>query len=76
MSKLLINAKANIEPMLFARVGSKNLKAVFRLGFNFAFTKSNKEFAILNGFEEYDGTLDYTILHISVGISYRITGKK
>ena len=63
------------EPVIFARVGGKNLKAVFRVGLNFAFTINPiEEYAGLRGINDH-GRLEYTIFHFSVGMSYRITGK-
>jgi hypothetical protein len=65
------------EPMGFARVGGENLKAVFRIGFNFMLPINlNKEDSIYyRGFTD-SGNLDYTAFHFSVGLSYRMGGNK
>jgi len=63
------------EPMLFARVGADKLKAVFRAGINFALKfNPTEELAGFRGFND-SGKLDYTMFHLSVGLSYRIGGK-
>ena len=64
------------EPMFFARVGKGNLRFVYRLGVNFAYTLNPvEEFGDFRGFHGY-GNLDHTIFHLSIGASYRIGGKK
>jgi len=62
------------EPMGFFRVGKGNLKVVFRAGINIAETINPIEKDIkFRGF--YNGRLDNTIFHLSIGMSYRIAGK-
>ncbi len=63
----------SLEPMGFARIGGKNLKAVFRLGFNLMIP-INLEDGYYRGFTD-SGNLDYTVFHFSVGLSYRIGAK-
>jgi hypothetical protein len=58
----------HVEPMFFARVGKGNVKAVFRVGVNIPFDP-NKESILFY-------RCDYTIFHLSMGVSYRIMGKK
>ena len=64
------------EPMAVARVGNENFKFVFRVGTNLTFAPidAKEELAAYRGFTD-DGYLDYTTLHISIGISRRIAGK-
>jgi len=65
----------HVEPMGFTRIGSENLKVVFRYGIHLALTiPPIEEDTGLRGFDDY-GRLDYTIFHFSVGLSYRIAGK-
>ena len=64
------------EPMMFAAIGSKNLKLVYRYGINIAYTiNPKKELAGYYGFDRYDGVFEHTIFHLSLGISYRFKGK-
>ena len=64
------------EPMLLGRAGKGNLKVVLRIGFNFAWTMNSiGEYTKLRGFNS-SGELNHTVLHYSVGASYRIKGKK
>ena len=72
-----IFSTVSFEPMGVVRVGKKNLKAVFRIGFNFMLPINlNKETArYYRGFTDY-GNLDYTVFHFSAGLSYRIGGNK
>jgi len=63
----------SFEPMIFARVGSENLKAVFRIGLNLMLPINiNKEDIAYyyRGFTDL-GNLDYTVFHFSIGLSFR-----
>jgi len=65
----------SFEPMAFARIGNQNLKAVFRFGLNLALSNLKKgNNAGYRGFDDY-GKLDYSLLHFSIGLSYRIKTK-
>ncbi|MCL2042397.1 MAG: hypothetical protein FWG84_10245 [Bacteroidales bacterium] len=64
------------EPMVFGRFGKGNLKAVLRIGVNLAWTiNPNEEDTKLRGLNS-SGELKHTVIHYSVGASYRIKGKK
>ena len=67
----------SFEPMGFARVGGKNLMAVFRIGLNLMLpiNVNNAEASNYRGFNS-SGKLKYTLLHFSIGLSYRIGGNK
>jgi hypothetical protein len=65
----------HIEPMFFGRGGTKKLKAVFRIGLNFAKTiNPNEEYAEYRGLDS-EGDVNHTFFHFSIGVSYRIGNK-
>jgi uncharacterized membrane protein YhdT len=67
----------HLEPMIFARLGWKNFKFVFRVGLNIAIPIDlDKESSKYRGFDPLIGKWEDTPYHFSVGISYRISGKK
>ena len=66
----------HVEPVFFVRIGKSNLKAVFRTGVNLTLPINPVEEYEMLGFNSYNGKLDYTIFHFSVGLSYRIGGSK
>jgi hypothetical protein len=64
----------NFEPMMVVRAGKKNLKIVSRIGLNLMFPINlNKEDvgSYYRGFTDLSD-LDYTVFHLSVGLSYKI----
>ena len=64
-----------VEPMFFGRGGTDKVKAVFRLGLNFAKTiNPNEEYAEYRGIDS-DGDVKHTFFHFSIGVSYRIGNK-
>ena len=68
----------HLEPMGFARVGGKNMKVVFRYGFNLPFSIGiNENTKGLYGFNSLIGKSSWknTTFHFSIGLSYRIKGK-
>jgi hypothetical protein len=66
----------HLEPMGFARIGWKNFKFVFRIGLNLAVPIDlDKESHSYRGFDPLIGKWEHTLLHFSIGISYRILGK-
>jgi hypothetical protein len=67
----------SFEPMGFTRIGNNKLKFVVRYGINLAYTLSpvEKHTGKYRGFDT-DGRLANTILHFSIGVSYKIESKK
>jgi uncharacterized membrane protein YhdT len=66
----------HLEPMVFARLGWKNIKFAFRIGLNIAIAIDlDKESSKYRGFEPFIGKWEKTLCHFSIGISYRILGK-
>jgi len=67
----------HLEPMIFARAGTENLKLALRCGFNLSFPiYLDKETSNYRGFDPVIGKWGYTPFHLSVGISYRIKSIK
>ena len=63
-------SNVSLEPMLFARVGGENLKAVLKIGLNLMPKMSHNEESLW----DYRGLsgLGYTIFHFSIGLRYRL----